>query len=96
MQPMEKVLLIIDGSVRVDVNVVWAVVADYCKPVVNSLPPKDRSLSIDFNNILGIDVCAILMVVLQKKQHDRKNVKTAALSITIVEVDDLLFAAVPS
>ena len=42
------------------------------------------------------DVCALLMVVLQKKQHDRKNVKTAALSITIVEVDDLLFAAVPS
>ena len=96
MQTMEKVLLIVNGAVCVDVNVVRAVAADQCKPVVNGLPPKDRPFAIDFNNILGIDIRTILMVVLQKKQHNRKNVKTAALAISIVEVDDLLFAAVPS
>ena len=96
MQPVEKVLLIVNGAVCVDVNVIWTVVADQCKPVVNGLSPKNRPFAIDFNNILGIDIRAILMVVLQKKQHDCENVKAAALTVPVVEVDDLLFAAVPS
>ena len=93
---MEKILLVINGAMCIDVDVVWTVVVNQRKTIVNSLPPKNRPLTIDFNNVLGSGVRTILVVVLQKKQHDGKDIKATALSIAIVEINDLLLAAIPS
>ena len=91
MQTFEIIHVIFYRFLRIEFHIIRTVILDHGKALINGFSPEDFALSIYFYDILTVRIDAIFVIIINQEQDNRKYIKTSVLSITIENIDNLLF-----